>query len=283
MKLFFSNRCLDYNIPGHPESPERIQSIIEYLQKYGYHFNEPGPCTEKDILRVHTKEHLQGIRTENASDYDTPAIPHIFDYACLAAGSALAASENALNGEPGFSLMRPPGHHATRQRVMGFCYLNNIAIATAKYIDENRNQKAAILDIDCHHGNGTEDIFLGNPNALYVSLHQSPLYPGTGLESRKNCINFPLFPDSEESDYLKTMEQACQSIIDFNPSLLGISAGFDTYRHDPLTRFGLDISSYTKIGEMIQTLKKPTFIVMEGGYSRDLPKCVHALMKGFDN
>ncbi|MBN2028745.1 histone deacetylase [bacterium] len=283
MKLFFSSQCLDYNQPGHPESPERMKSTFEYLKKKGFHFNEPVTCGEEDILRVHSKEHLQGIQMGKLYDYDTPVIPYIIDYARLAAGSAIAVSEHALKGETSFSLMRPPGHHATRQRVMGFCYLNNIAIAIAKFVDNNPNQKAAILDIDCHHGNGSEAIFFGNSSVLYISLHQSPLYPGTGLESRENCINFPLHPNTEESDYLKAMEKACRALIDFNPSLLGISAGFDTYRDDPLTQFGLDILSYTKIGEMIDALKKPTFIVMEGGYSRDLPKCVHALIKGFDH
>ncbi len=281
MKLFFSSQCLDYSQPGHPESPERIKSTFEYLKKEGYHFDKPEACGEEDILRVHSKEHFQGIQTGRLYDYDTPVIPHIIDYARLAAGSAIVASEHALKGETSFSLMRPPGHHATRQRVMGFCYLNNIAIAISRFVDKNPRQKAAILDIDCHHGNGSEAIFGGNPSVLYISLHQSPLYPGTGLESRENCINFPLQPNTNESVYLKTLEKACQALIDFDPSLLGISAGFDTYRGDPLTQFGLDIVSYTKIGETIQTLKKPTFIVMEGGYSPDLPKCVHALIKGF--
>lgn len=235
MNIFFSTQCLDYNQPGHPESPDRIQSTFEYLKEKGYPFLEPKPCSEEDILRVHSKEHLRGIQTGTSSDYDTPAIPHILDYARLAAGSAIAASENALQGETSFSLMRPPGHHATKHRVMGFCYLNNIAIAVVKYMEEDSNQKAAILDIDCHHGNGTEDIFLGNPSVLYVSLHQSPLYPGTGLESRKYCINFPLPPGTDESSYLNTLETACQNITDFDPSLLGISAGFDTYLNDPLT------------------------------------------------
>ena len=282
MKLFYSSQCINYSLPAHPESPDRIHSTFEYLKEKGYLFDKPEPCSEEDILRVHSKTHLRGIQTETSSDYDTPAIPHIIDYARLAAGSAICASEIAQRGETGFSLMRPPGHHATRQRVMGFCYLNNMAIAVAKYISENPNKKAAILDIDCHHGNGSEDIFLGNPHILYISLHQSPLYPGTGLESRDNCINFPLPPGTEESIYLKTLTTACQKIAHFNPSLLGISVGFDTYRGDPLTQFGLDISSYSKIGEMIQGLKKPIFAVMEGGYSKDLPHCVAEFIKGLD-
>lgn len=282
MNIYFSKQCLDYNQPGHPESPDRIQSTFEYLKDNGYVFYEPKSCSAEDILRVHSKEHFQGIQKGTSSDNDTPAIPRMIDYACLAAGSAIAASETALQGETSFSLMRPPGHHATPHRVMGFCYFNNIAIAAAKYIEKNPHPKTVILDIDCHHGNGSEDIFLGNPNVLYVSLHQSPLYPGTGLQSRENCINLPLPSGTEESTYLKTLETACQEIMDFNPSLLGVSAGFDTYRNDPLTQFGLDISSYTKIGKLIKELAIPTFMVMEGGYSKDLPQCVHAFIQGLD-
>ncbi len=282
MKLFYLSQCLDYNQPGHPESPERIRSTSEYLKEKKYQFDEPKFCCEEDVLRVHSQALLQGIQTGTSSDDDTPAIPHIIDYAFLAAGSAICASETAQKGETGFSLMRPPGHHATRQQVMGFCYFNNIAIAVAKYISENTNQKAAVLDIDCHHGNGTEDIFSGNPRVIYVSLHQYPLYPGTGLKSKENCINFPLPHGTGELVYLKTLETACQKIIHFNPSLIGISAGFDTYRDDPLTQFGLDISTYSKIGKMIQELKKPTFAVMEGGYSQNLPYCVEEFIKGLD-
>ena len=282
MKIFFSPECLSYGQPGHPESPERIRSTHEYLKGKGYSFTEPRSCYEDDVLLVHSEEHLMSIKTETFFDGDTPPLPHILQYSLLSAGSAIDAAQTALKGETAFSLMRPPGHHATRNRVMGFCYLNNIAIAAAKLLTENPEARVAILDIDCHHGNGTEDIFLGHQSVLYVSLHQSPLYPGTGLESRDNVINFPLLPGTSGTQYLDTLEKACEQIRDFKPSLLGISAGFDTFHEDPLTQLNLDISTYGKIGKNIAGLNVPTFIVIEGGYSSQLPECVYEFIQGLN-
>jgi acetoin utilization deacetylase AcuC-like enzyme len=282
MKIFYSSECLTYNQPGHPESPERIRSTSEFLKEQGFSFVEPQPCEEEDILLVHTNEHLNNIKENHFFDSDTPALPNIFNHALLAAGSAILSAKTAIQEDSAFSLIRPPGHHATRNRIMGFCYLNNIAIAASKYIKNHPEKKAAILDIDCHHGNGTEDIFLGNPSVLYVSLHQSPLYPGTGRESHDNCLNFPLPSGTSETEYLSTLNSACEKISEFNPSLIGISAGFDTYKGDPLTQFNLDKTTYKKIGEIISNLSKPLFIIMEGGYSRDLPQCVFEFLKGLE-
>ena len=282
MKIFFSPECLAYKLPGHPESPERIRSVYDYLKAEGVSFVETHACEEQDILRVHSRKHLESVRAGSFIDADTPSLPHIFEYALLSAGAAILASEETLKGESAFSLMRPPGHHATRDRVMGFCYFNNIAVAAAKYLEEHPGTKVAILDIDCHHGNGTEAIFLGNPGVLYVSLHQSPLYPGTGHESRQNSLNFPLFPGTGESGYLDTLEEACGKIADFHPTLLGVSAGFDTFQEDPLAQFDLRVTTYRKIENTIAGLGKPTFAVMEGGYSPKLPECVFEFLQGLE-
>ena len=283
MRVYYSAACLSYQYPGHPESPQRILATHQYLKEKGYEFTDPQPCSDKDVLRVHSEELLTSIKTETFFDGDTPALPGIIDYALFSAGSAILASQWALKGDPAFSLMRPPGHHATRNRVMGFCYINNIAIAVAKALEEHAGLTAAILDIDCHHGNGTEDIFMRNPSVLYVSLHQSPLYPGTGLQSRENTVNFPLPPYTPEDKYMSTLEEACEHIADFKPGLLGISAGFDTFQEDPLTQLDLDVGTYGKIGERIADLNKPTFVVMEGGYSTRLPECVHAFIQGLES
>ncbi len=282
MEIFYSPKCLEYEHPNHPESPDRIGRTADYLTKKGFTFIEPRTALKEDILRVHSKTMFDGVKAGTQSDYDTPAIPGIFDDAMLSAGSAIQAAEAAVKNEPAFSLMRPPGHHATRNRVMGFCYFNNIAIASAKVLDRFPKNKIAILDIDCHHGNGTEDIFLNHSSIIYASLHQSPLYPGTGLQSRGNCYNFPLFPGTEETGYLETLQNACEIIRQFSPALIGVSAGFDTCRNDPLTQLNLDIESYQKIGEMISGLKIPTFIVIEGGYSSDLPECIFSFLVGFE-
>jgi acetoin utilization deacetylase AcuC-like enzyme len=215
-------------------------------------------------------------------DADTPALPGIFDYALLSAGAALQACRSSLLGKTAFSLMRPPGHHATINRVMGFCYFNNMAVAVTDHLAQHPGTRVAILDIDCHHGNGTEDIFWGNPNVLFVSLHQSPCFPGTGLASRDNCLNYPLPPETVEKEYHEALESACGHIAAFNPGLIGVSAGFDTHKNDPLTRFGLETTTYRQISKTIVGLRKPVFALLEGGYGRELPECVLTFIKGLE-
>ncbi len=280
MKIVYSPKCLKYHSFGHPESPERVKKCFDFLKEKKFEFFEPQPAKEEDLLLVHSKRLIDEIKNEKISDLDTPNIKGIFNYALLSVGGAIKAMEIALDSRKSFSLMRPPGHHAGKDFCGGFCYFNNIAIATAKAILLPKIKKVAILDIDCHHGNGTQDIFLGKTNILYVSLHESPLYPGTGLESYFNCLNFPLPPKTQEEDYLKTLEIALRKISEFGPDILAISAGFDTYKKDPLTYFGLEIQSYKKIGQKISQLNLPTFAVLEGGYSKDLPLLLYNFLEG---
>lgn len=282
MKIFFSEKSLEYNFPGHPESSVRIKNIKNFLEKKHYSFFQPFPCTEKDILRVHNQDHLNAVKKGSFIDPDTPCLPHIYDYAILAAGAAINALQSSWQGEISFSLMRPPGHHATQNRVMGFCYVNNLAIAIAFFLDNNPDKKVAILDIDVHHGNGTEDIFKNNQNILYVSLHQYPLFPGTGRNSEQNFINFPLPPGTGETSYMDTLTIACDHILQFNPSLIGISLGLDTLYSDPLSTFNLFPDSYTKIAAHIALLKKPMFIIMEGGYSNHIPESTYNFLKSIE-
>ena len=177
--------------------------------------------------------------------------------------------------------MRPPGHHAERNRVMGFCYINHIAIAVMKLIESHELARVAILDFDCHHGNGTEDIFFGFDQVLFVSLHQSPCYPGTGLESRGNCINYPLPPGTKPPEFLKAIDMALEKIKAFAPALIAVSAGFDAYKNDPITEMSLDIETYHAIGARIAALKLPTFAVLEGGYAAELAQCVEAFVNAW--
>jgi acetoin utilization deacetylase AcuC-like enzyme len=283
MKFYYSEKCLSYHAPGHPESPERLRSTVELLRTKGFRFDAPVPCTEEDLLRVHDPLLIQSVRDVTFSDPDTPALPGIFEHALLAAGSAICAMRSAASGETSFSLMRPPGHHATRSRVMGFCYFNSMAVGSARFLADHPEKKLAILDIDCHHGNGTEDIFLGREGILYVSLHQSPLYPGTGIDSAMNCLNFPLPPFTEEVRYLETLKSACGKVREFHPDIIGVSAGFDTYENDPLAQLKLKASTYKKLGASIAGLNRPLFIVMEGGYAENLSSCVFQFIQGIQN
>ena len=278
MKIFFSSKCIEYSQPWHPESPERIRSTHQYLQKKGYEFIQPDPCEDEDILLAHTQELLDRVKSESFFDADTPALPGIFEHARLAAGSAINAATLCLKGEKTFSLMRPPGHHATKHNLGGFCYFNNIAIASLKIAETPR--KIAIIDFDCHHGNGTEDIFIGKKDFLYVSLHQSPLYPGTGLRSRQNCINYPLPSHTSPEEYLAFFEEGLNHVTQFKPDVLAVSAGFDTYKHDPITSLSLEKTTYREIGRMLSRLKKPLFAALEGGYSEDIPECIHEFLTG---
>jgi len=280
MKVIYSERCLEYTSAEHPESPERIRRIVDALKsENGYAFVEPKPCSTDDLLLVHTQEHIDRVRNNEFSDADTPNIPDIYRYASLAVGSAITASHIAEKEGVAFSLARPPGHHAERERVGGFCYFNNIAVAVAKLLKQGK--KVAILDIDVHHGNGTQDIFLGKENVLYCSLHQVPLYPGTGWRSENNCHNFPLPPGTDGKQYLEALRLGIQYIRLFKPDILAVSVGFDTYKGDPLAQLKLEIDDYEDIGMEIRKLNKSTFFVLEGGYSPDIGTCVVKFFEGF--
>ncbi|MBU7046459.1 MAG: histone deacetylase, partial [Theionarchaea archaeon] len=167
MKVVFSPRCLEFKSPGHPESPDRVRRSHQVLRDEHYEFQEPSPCTDNDLLKVHTPDLVTSVKENSFYDWDSPNLPHIYEYACLSAGGALMALDLCIKEGKSFSLMRPPGHHASRNRLGGFCYFNNIAVAVTSCFE--KFSKIAILDFDCHHGNGTQAIFLGDERVLYVS------------------------------------------------------------------------------------------------------------------
>ncbi|MCQ5337764.1 MAG: histone deacetylase [Candidatus Methanomethylicia archaeon] len=274
MKIVFSKRCLEYGY-GHIESPERIIKAYEILKENGYEFIEPELAREEDILKVHDISYIKLLKEGLIEDEDTPAYPNIYEYARLAAGGAILAAK--ING---FSLMRPPGHHAGRKGIAlgaptrGFCYLNNIAIAV-KYL----NKPTLILDLDGHHGNGTQEIFFGNPNVIYISLHKHPLYPGTGLYSEANCYNYPL--DYGEEKYIKTLKKALEKIDMKKIEVIAVSMGFDTFIGD-IASLGLNEKSFEEIGKILSSLNKPIFFILEGGYiGENIGKGIIALLKYF--
>lgn len=277
-KIVFSEKCLNYG-SWHIESPERVRKAYEILKEKGYEFLTPEPASEEDILNVHDSEYVWNLKKGFVEDPDTPAYENIYEYARLAAGAAILAAE--VNG---FSLMRPPGHHAGISGVAlgaytrGFCYLNNIAIAV-----KHLNKPTLILDIDGHHGNGTQEIFYGKPDITYISLHRYPHYPGTGSSSEANCLNFPLWADCGDEVYLSTLDQALSKISTNKFEVVAVSAGFDTFSGD-LASLGLTENCYKEIGKRIASLKKPTFFVLEGGYSGEkVGKAIHQLLQGFES
>lgn len=262
----------------HTESPERVRKAHEILKERGYEFLAPKPASEESLLKVHDDEYVWMLKKGLVEDADTPAYDNIYEYAKLSAGGAILAAEVG-----GFSLMRPPGHHAGRNGVAlgvgtrGFCYLNNIAVAV-----RNLDRPTLILDIDGHHGNGTQEIFYGDRRVTYVSLHRHPNYPGTGITSEANCLNFPLPSDCGNDAYVRTLDKALNTIDTERFQQVAVSAGFDTHADD-LASLGLTEKGYREIGKRIAALKKPTFFVLEGGYSGErLGKDIDELLKGFD-
>lgn len=286
MVIIHSPRCLEYSAPGHPETPERVRSAVARLHRDFHTWRTPVVCAEADLLRVHTPAHVAAVKAGSFSDADTPSFAGIAELASLAAGAAIQAAEEALAGRPAFSLMRPPGHHAERDRVMGFCYFNNIAVAVARLLAGQPKARVAILDFDCHHGNGTEEIFGGNDRVLFISLHQSPCYPNSGLRSGGNIVNYPLAPGTEPSEFLAAVDDALSRIESFGPAVLAISAGFDAYKDDPITDMALEIETYYEIGERIARFgqeRLPSFAVLEGGYAREFAACVEAFVNGWEH
>jgi len=280
LTIISSLQSADYEQPGHPESPDRIITSYTYLKGKEYTFIEPTACSREDLLLVHTKEHVEKIMYGEFFDMDTPNHPRIYDYACLSAGAAMQTAELALDNTIGFSLMRPPGHHAGRESVSGFCYFNNLAVATEAVA--RKGKKVAIIDFDCHHGQGTQEIFLGREDILYFSLHQIGIYPGTGHESIDNAINVPLQAGTQAKEYMRLFMEGLQKVKNFNPDILAVSAGFDTYIDDPITTLNLVQDDFKEIGTLLKEIKLPMFAVLEGGYSSELPQCIEAFLQGLN-
>jgi acetoin utilization deacetylase AcuC-like enzyme len=278
-KIIFSEKCLHYGT-WHVEGPQRVKLAHDILQKRGYEFLEPTAASEDDLLRVHDGDYLWNLRKGLVEDADTPAYDNIYEFARLSAGGALLAAETG-----GFSLMRPPGHHvgcfgaALGVPTRGFCYVNNVAVAVKAL-----GKTALILDVDGHHGNGTQEVFQGDPKVAYVSLHRYPFYPGTGVRSEGNCLNFPLPGDVGEARYLETLDKALGMVDDVGRfGVVAVSAGFDTYAGD-LASLGLTEKSYWQIGRRIAGLGKPTFFLLEGGYlGEQVGRGIDSLLKGFES
>jgi acetoin utilization deacetylase AcuC-like enzyme len=276
-KIVYSEKCLGYGT-WHVEGPQRVKTTHDILQSKGYEFVEPKPATDEEILSIHDADYLFNVKKGLVEDTDTPAYQNIYEFAQLSVGGALLASK--ING---FSLMRPPGHHVGRSGAAlgvytrGFCYLNNIAIAV-----KESGKSTLILDIDGHHGNGTQEIFQGDEKVTYVSLHQSPNYPGTGDFTEGNCINFALPIDYGGQRYLETLDKALGMVNLTKFEAVAVSAGFDTHRGD-LATLSLVEQDYFEIGKRVAKLIKPTFFVLEGGYvGEKVGSDIDSLLRGYE-
>jgi acetoin utilization deacetylase AcuC-like enzyme len=229
VKVITDERCTAYESPGHPERPARIIKTVERLRaqkELPITWAEPPVADEGKILRAHSAKHLERVKSVEVDfDSDTPAYKNIFEHASRSAGGACLSMEAARSGEMTFSLLRPPGHHATRDRAMGFCYFNSVAIAALEALAAGVT-RVAIYDFDVHHGNGTEQILINKPNTFVVSIHQYPCYPGTGIRNvGNNCLNYPLGPHTPRADYRKILNGALEELKKFKPTMVGCRRG----------------------------------------------------------
>jgi acetoin utilization deacetylase AcuC-like enzyme len=283
MIIITDPRCTSYETPGHPERPARITDTVELLRSQTdlpIEWRPPLDVPEHVIHRAHVTRHIH--RLEQPVDFDADTAYHegIGERARASVGAALAALECALAGNANFSLMRPPGHHATSTQAMGFCYLNNIAIAALE-AHARTGKRVAIYDFDVHHGNGTEEILMNRPGVAFCSVHQSPCYPGTGLHHvGHNCFNYPVAPMTPRADYRHVLQHALEDLLAFKPDLIGVSAGFDAYANDPIAQETLEVEDYHWLGEKIRATGLPVFSLLEGGYSNELPELVFAYLQG---
>lgn len=284
MKIFTDERCTQYSSFGHPERPARISKTLELLRaqkELPITWEAPVAFDDEVVLRAHTRAHLEGVkRAEGAFDGDTPAHENLIDHARRSIGGALGALKAAQAGEVAFSLMRPPGHHATREKAMGFCYLNSVAIAALEALATGA-RKVAVYDFDVHHGNGTEAILVDEPKASFYSIHQHPCYPGTGTtDVGRNCFNFPVAPRTPREEYRKVLQRALEAMAKGKPDIIAVSAGFDAFARDPLAQETLEADDYHWMGESLRKLGIPVFSLLEGGYSKELPELIFAYLKG---
>jgi acetoin utilization deacetylase AcuC-like enzyme len=282
MVIITDESCTGYSQAGHPERPQRITGTVELLKRQTelpLTWVTPTRATDEQILRAHAPEILARLTIPQNFDPDTPFFENISTLARNSAAAALDALQFARDGKNVFSLMRPPGHHATREHSMGFCYLNNIAIAALEAASSG--QRVAVFDFDVHHGNGTEDILRDRDGLAFYSVHQHPAYPGTGEKNAgNNCFNYPVAPGASRENYREALARALADVKQFSPDLIAVSAGFDAYARDPLADGSLLAEDFHWLGQSLRELNIPFFSLLEGGYSRDLPELIFAYLKG---
>ncbi len=267
---------------GHPESPARLRAILDELRdgsdRLGLEWHEADPADEEVLHGVHDAKYLANVRAiaergGGRYDADTVLSRDSFRAALHAAGAAIAVARLALNGRPAFAPVRPPGHHATRDQAMGFCLVNNVVVAAHWALLQQRVERVLIIDWDVHHGNGTQDLVEADERIRYVSLHQWPLYPGTGREDERgvgNIFNVPRPPGLPRSRYVADLNDGVSRAVDgWTPDLVLISAGFDALAGDPLAGFTLEPDDYAAWVTGWRSIGAPIASMLEGGYVPD--------------
>jgi len=290
MGLYLSHpSSLEHDTGSHPENASRIRAIETRLDEAGWaglQRIEAPAATREQLARVHTAAHIDAIEEFSARgggmiDIDTVGSEGSFDAALHAAGGAVNAVERLLAGEDTFAFcgLRPPGHHAEAGRAMGFCLFNNVAVASAHAIHAGGAERVLVLDWDVHHGNGTEAIFAESDEVLYSSIHQWPLYPGTGAAEYMGkgagegfTVNLPVPPGAGSTEFLSLVQHVVAPIgREFSPGLVAISAGYDAHRDDPLAECSVDTAGFADMSatmrDLAADLDVPVLVCLEGGYA----------------
>ena len=271
---------------GHPEKIDRVTAIIDNFKKLDNKnliWKKPSKF-DKSLLEVtHNSDYINFVEKSfpkkglSFLDGDTIVSPGSKEATSDAVGSIITAIDGVLNNDfkNAFCAVRPPGHHAEKNKAMGFCIYNNVAVGANYLIDKYKFNKIAIIDFDVHHGNGTQDIFYDNEKVLYISTHQFPYYPGSGTEQERgkhnNIFNVPLPAGTTSEEYLNAYEYVLKKISDFKPEFILLSAGFDGHKNDPLAQFQLESKDFYEITRRTLELSKlycggKVVSILEGGY-----------------
>jgi acetoin utilization deacetylase AcuC-like enzyme len=292
MQFGYSETCLEHDTgPRHPETPDRLRAIRRALaRRHDVEYVDADPVSQARVEAVHDPEYVAEIKqfcTEGGGDWDpdTVASERTWDATLASAGLAEWAAREAYSGSDGrdtpFSLGRPPGHHAVEDDAMGFCFVNNAAVAAQTLLDDSGAERVAIFDWDVHHGNGTQDIFYERGDVFYASFHEDGLYPGTGKVAETGegagegtTLNVPLAAGAGDGDYRYAVDETLAPALDeFDPDLLLISAGFDAHRHDPISRMRVSTEGYAVLTDRVRDIADDAdaglAFVLEGGYGLD--------------
>lgn len=288
MLLLHDPRCAEYGTSLRPEQPARVTLSAAHLRTAhpDWKWRVPTFAVGDDVLLLaHTQAHLQRLALARDFDADTPYFPGIADHARRGVSAALEAVQHAVSARaPVFSLMRPPGHHASASHAMGFCYLNQIALAAIFAQQRLKLARVAVWDFDAHHGNGTEAILHGQSNIFFASVHQYPGYPGTGTQDHGPLIrNWPVAPHTPRVDHMAALRASLDAVVSFNPEVILVSAGFDAYARDPITQMTLERDDFALLGRWLRETGRPAAALLEGGYSEDLPLLIDAFLSGWNN